>query len=565
MMFLLENRDFPRSYFIPGRCEKTPHRHETTRKQKGTTMSRHVLFTLTLLTVNMDAENWENVRMCDVSGFCYFFFSFGGLSVHVGIGHPKNTKCAFICSIHVSVTYVKVPLTWMLKHVLLNNIQTWTFIVGFWASGRWAAVVSATSMIRSLDTPEKKKERHDTFLEPVFLMAVIFCNVLLTWTLPGLQAISPLGRLGTSKKYEKCSVHVGGHLLAKFWHFCGMHGATQSFAKMAIAAGIGNRSLTKGARSNRIVATKGDLTWKLPAELGNQFLSNPGAAYISSYGRVPGEFRPCCPTLSDSSTAGDMGKCPHLIESGNITYKFSDANLKIPSPSFAASPWICDSWVWWNSHELCRSNRSGSSQGASTAVASWAAERAWMVRQKYVGCGRWCELLRQIVNKDLKKFHGMYNDVYSYWFFTSYKYCDFLVDICVFWIFSVSCNEAWSKVPVSFLVPFTWEGVRSFRRSVRTWLGLRTPPSWWWMPPTLDGYKSFTWWEVYSHEGAFSAMNHVLAIPTSCVQLLGWVLEHFLGHFLGHFLAQWFVMPSHCMNIDDIMECIIPFLISYKL
>ena len=161
MMFLLENRDFPRSYFIPGRCEKTPHRHETTRKQKGTTMSRHVLFTLTLLTVNMDAENWENVRMCDVSGFCYFFFSFGGLSVHVGIGHPKNTKCAFICSIHVSVTYVKVPLTWMLKHVLLNNIQTWTFRVGFWASGRWAAVVSATSMIRSLDTPEKKREtRH---------------------------------------------------------------------------------------------------------------------------------------------------------------------------------------------------------------------------------------------------------------------------------------------------------------------------------------------------------------------------------------------------------------------
>ena len=70
--------------------------------------------------------------------------------------------------------------------------------------------------------------------------------------------------------------------------------------------------------------------------------------------------------------------------------------------------------------------------------------------RKYVGCGRWCELLRQIVNKDLKKFHGMYNDVYSYWFFTSYKYCDFLVDICVFWIFSVSCNEAWSKGPSLF-------------------------------------------------------------------------------------------------------------------
>ena len=53
------------------------------------------------------------------------FFSFGGMSVHVGIRHPKSTKCAFICSIHVSVTYVKVPLTWTLEHVLLKNIQTW--------------------------------------------------------------------------------------------------------------------------------------------------------------------------------------------------------------------------------------------------------------------------------------------------------------------------------------------------------------------------------------------------------------------------------------------------------
>ena len=108
MMFLLENRDFPRSYLIPGRCEKTPHRHGTTRKQKGTTMSRHVLFTLTLLTVNMDAENWENVRMCYVSGFCYFFSVLVVWASTLASGMQKKTKFEFICSIHVSVTYIYI-------------------------------------------------------------------------------------------------------------------------------------------------------------------------------------------------------------------------------------------------------------------------------------------------------------------------------------------------------------------------------------------------------------------------------------------------------------------------
>ena len=93
------------------------------------------IYIYALQFVDMDVEN-EKMYGCTMVVGPVTFVSFGGLSVHVGIGHPKNTKCAFICSIHVSVTYVKVPLTWTLKHVLLNNIQTWTFIVGFWVSGR---------------------------------------------------------------------------------------------------------------------------------------------------------------------------------------------------------------------------------------------------------------------------------------------------------------------------------------------------------------------------------------------------------------------------------------------
>jgi hypothetical protein len=62
-----------------------------------------------------------------------------------------------------------------------------------------------------------------------------------------------------------------------------------------------------------------------------------------------------------------------------------------------------------------------------------------------------------------------------------------------------------------------------------------------------DGFSQFTLWEVFSHPRALEAMQTILGTPQSCVRLLGWVTCIFLKHFLAHF----FLMPSHCMNIDE--------------
>ena len=85
--------------------------------------------------------------------------------------------------------------------------------LSFW----WAAVVLATTMIRSLGSPAKKTRCTTGFWNPCFLMAVISFNVLLTWTLPGFGCTLPWGIPGElTKNMKLCSVHVGGHLLATF-------------------------------------------------------------------------------------------------------------------------------------------------------------------------------------------------------------------------------------------------------------------------------------------------------------------------------------------------------------
>ena len=71
--------------------------------------------------------------------------------------------------------------------------------LSFW----WAAVVLATTMIRSLGSPAKKTRCTTGFWNPCFLMAVISFNVLLTWTLPGFGCTLPWGIPGELTKNMK--------------------------------------------------------------------------------------------------------------------------------------------------------------------------------------------------------------------------------------------------------------------------------------------------------------------------------------------------------------------------